>query len=186
MKGIVFTEFLDFVGAELGSDMVDDIIEDAAPASGGAYTAVGTYPYAEMGALVGALARRTGAPANQLLRAFGRHLCRRFTVKFPAFFASAPTLFDFLASVDGHIHVEVRKLYPDAELPSFRVNARGPEAIDLDYASCRALDALAEGMIAAAAEHYGFPAAIAASRIEGPDGPFVRFSITRAAGALAA
>lgn len=39
MKGIVFTEFLDFVGARYGADMVDDI-EDARLSNGGASTSV--------------------------------------------------------------------------------------------------------------------------------------------------
>ena len=186
MKGIVFTEFLDFVGAQLGPDMVDDIIDDAALPHGGAYTSVGTYPYAEMGALVGALAQRTGAPAPDLIRAFGAHLCRRFTVKFAHFFEEAPNLFDFLESVDTHIHVEVHKLYPDAELPKFRLSARGADSIDLDYASCRPLESLAEGMILSAAEHYGERVDIAKAKHEGPDGAFVRFSISRVANVLAA
>jgi len=56
MKGVVFTEFLDMVEAKFSADMVDDIIDDAKLASGGAYTAVGTYPHSEMVALGVALA----------------------------------------------------------------------------------------------------------------------------------
>lgn len=181
MKGIVFTEFLDFVSGTLGSDMTDDIIDDAALPHGGAYTAVGTYPHTEMQALVSALARRTGTSAPELLGQFGRHLCGRFAVTFPAFFAAQTNLFDFLGSANGHIHGEVHKLYPDAELPVFRIRHRSEDAIDLDYESCRPLEALAEGLIRAAADHYRQPIAIAASRIEEPAGSFVRFSIRHAA-----
>ena len=186
MKGIVFTEFLDFVGGRYGADMVDDIIEDACLSNGGAYTSVGTYPFSDMGALVGALAGRTGAAAPDLIRAFGSRLCQRFVVKFPAFFDAETCLFDFLASVDGHIHVEVRKLYPDAELPAFRVSARSARSIDVDYASCRPLEALAEGMIAAAAEHYGETVEIARMRVPVPEGEVTRFSISHAAEVMAA
>lgn len=181
MKGVVFTEFLDFVSAALGPDMADDIIEESAVPNGGAYTAVGTYPHTEMQTLVAALSRRTGTPAPEWLRLFGSHLCRRFVVKYPAFFEAQTSLFDFLDSVDGHIHVEVHKLYPDAELPVFRTCRRGADAIDLDYASCRPLESLAEGMIRAAADHYRQPVAIATSRIGEPAGSLVRFSIRHAA-----
>ncbi|GAB6843268.1 hypothetical protein HNR00_002194 [Methylorubrum rhodinum] len=181
MKGVVFTEFLDFVSGSLGADMADDIIDDADVASGGAYTAVGTYPHTEMQALVVALAHRTGTPAPDLLRLFGSHLCRRFVAKYPEFFEAKTSLFDFLDSVDGHIHVEVHKLYPDAELPVFRLNRRGADTIDLDYESCRPLEALAEGMIRAAADHYRQPVAIDTSRVEEEAGSFVRFSIQHAA-----
>lgn len=120
MKGVVFTEFLDFVSGALGSDVADDIIDDADVPNGGAYTAVGTYPYTEMQALVTALSRRTGKPVPDLLTLFGRHLCRRFAVRYPEFFTVQTSLFDFLESVDAYIHREVHKLYPDAELPVFR------------------------------------------------------------------
>lgn len=186
MKGIVFTEFLDFVGGRYGADMVDDVIDNASLANDGAYTSVGTYPYSGMSALVGELANRTGVAAPELIRAFGARLCERFAAKFPAFFDAEERLFDFLASVDGHIHVEVRKLYPDAELPTFRMSSRSPGAIDLDYASCRPLEALAEGMILAAAEHYGETIEIARTRIKGPDGDVTRFSVSSVSDALAA
>lgn len=42
MKGLVFTEFLDFVAALRGGDMVDDVIDDCRLPNGGAYTALGT------------------------------------------------------------------------------------------------------------------------------------------------
>lgn len=186
MKGIVFTEFLDYVGEAFGTDVVDDILEDAALVHGGAYTAVGTYPYAEMGALVGALATRVGIPVPVLLERFGSALCRRFAVQFPEFFPAGIGLFGFLASVDNHIHVEVHKLYPDAELPTFALTARGPDAVDFDYDSCRPLEALAEGMIRAASEHFSEPVVIEKSRFEDRDRKLVRFAIRRAAAQLAA
>lgn len=186
MKGIVFTEFLDFVDARYGADMVDDIIEDASPANGGAYTSAGAYSFEEMGALVGALATRTGVPAPDLIRAFGARLCQRFVVKFPVFFDAETCLFDFLESIDGHIHVEVRKLYPDAEPPRFHVRSRSARSIDIDYASCRPLEALAEGMILAAAEHYGETVDVVRTRVCAPEGDMTRFSISRAADAMAA
>lgn len=52
MKGIVFTEFLEMVADKFSADTVDTIIEEADPPSGGAYTAVGTYDFAEMASLV--------------------------------------------------------------------------------------------------------------------------------------
>ena len=42
MKGIVFTEFLEFVEDQMGPDMVDTIIDDCELSTGGAYTGQGT------------------------------------------------------------------------------------------------------------------------------------------------
>lgn len=177
MKGIVFTEFLDYVGSTISSDMVDDIIDDCSFEHGGAFTAVGTYPFQDMAALVGALSKRTSVPMPNLLHGFGRYLCVRFAVLYPQFFDAQGSLFDFLESVNDQIHVEVKKLYPDAELPAFDTYSRSGDQLDLDYKSCRPLAALAEGMIEAASEHYREPVAVTTQRIgDGPES-FVRFSI---------
>ena len=89
MKGVVFTEFLDMVEQRFSPDMVDDIIEDANLPSGGAYTAVGTYPHDEMVALVVALSARSGAAVPDLLRAFGEYLFGRFVQGYPGHFSAA-------------------------------------------------------------------------------------------------
>lgn len=181
MKGIVFTEFLDFVSASLGSDVADDIIEDSNVPSGGAYTAVGTYDHTEMQMLVAALAKRTGAGVGDLLAGFGRHLGHRFGALYPDFFKSRGCLFDFLESVDNHIHVEVHKLYPDAELPKFVTHSRVPNKMEFDYRSCRPLAALAEGLILGASDFFGEKVSVKHERHDAPSGDFVRFAIEHVA-----
>jgi Haem-NO-binding len=52
------------------------------------------------------------------LRSFGKHLFGRFVCNYPQFFGGINSALTFLANIEGYIHVEVRKLYPDAELPS--------------------------------------------------------------------
>lgn len=180
MKGVVFTEFLDYVGATAGPDIVDDILDDCAFEHDGAYTAVGTYPYQEMISLVVALSKRSGAQVPEVLSGFGRHLSGRFATLYPSFFENKRCLFDFLESVNDHIHVEVHKLYPDAELPAFRTHLRSETCLDLDYRSCRPLASLAEGLILGASDYFHEPIAVAQERHEEGEDAFVRFSIRRA------
>jgi hypothetical protein len=180
MKGIVFTEFLDYVDATCGRDMVDDILDDCSFPHGGAYTAVGTYPYQEMVALVGALSKRTKMGPPDLLCGFGRHLCGRFAHLYPEFFENKKCLFDFLESVNGHIHVEVYKLYPDAELPAFETHARTAANLELDYRSCKPLASFAEGLIKGASDIYREPVVVSHERREETGDAFVRFSIKHA------
>lgn len=177
MKGIVFTEFLGFVGHRFGEDMVDDIIGACPLASGGAYTAVGTYDHGEMVALCGALSERTGAPAHDLVKAFGGHLSRTFEAGYPGFFARSAQFFDFLESIEGHIHVEVRKLYPDAELPTFTIVERSAKRMVIDYRSPRRMGALAEGLIEGTGRHFGVAARVRTEGLESADGQAVRFTI---------
>ncbi|QKC85210.1 heme NO-binding domain-containing protein [Mesorhizobium sp. NZP2077] len=184
MKGMVFTELLGFVEQTYGADAVDDLIEASDLPSGGAYTAVGTYDHKEMQSLVTTLAAQSHTPANELLGLFGQHLIGRFKSLFSDFFMTAATLFDFLESIDTHIHVEVRKLYPDAELPEFRAERVGQQAMNLDYRSSRPFEALASGLILGAAHIYGETVRVERSSHEIGGEKFVRFSI-RKTGALA-
>lgn len=177
MKGMVFTEFLDFVAQRHGDDMVDDIVEATPLASGGAYTAVGTYSHQEMVALAGALAERTGQPVGDLVRAFGTHLSGTFSRSHPAFYQRAGNLFDFLESIEEHIHVEVRKLYPDTELPTFKTEERTPTRLVMLYSSPRRMGALSEGLIAGSAKRYGVEVAVQALPVEGSNGDSTRFVI---------
>lgn len=181
MKGIVFTEFLEFVEDQMGADMVDAIIDDCELSTGGAYTSVGTYPFSELRDLLMALVARSGADPAALLRGFGHKLCTTFTAGYGQYFDAARSLFDFLASIDDHIHVEVRKLYPDAELPSMRIAERSADRLLLDYRSDRGLEALAEGLIQATSDYYREPVDVSCETISDGAGEFVRFTIDRKA-----
>jgi hypothetical protein len=181
MKGIVFTEFLDMVEATHSADMVDAVIADAAPANGGAYTAVGTYPAAEMGALVGALSRLSGAPAPDLLRGFGHHVFGRFAIGYPDLFTGIDDVLVFLSSIEDVIHIEVRKLYPDAELPSLEAVRTGPSGLRLTYRSPRCMADFAEGLTEGASAHFGQPLAIGRSHPRGTPVPEVVFTVDKLA-----
>jgi hypothetical protein len=179
MKGVVFTEFLDMVESRFSADMVDDIIDDADLPSAGAYTAIGTYPHEEIVALVGALSQRSGMAVPDLLRAYGQHLFDRFVVSYPAFFAEARDAFSFLAGIESIIHAEVRKLYPDAELPHFEVERSGDAQLVLIYDSRRHFEDLAEGLMQGCVTHFGGGIDIRRELLGEGDARKERFTLTR-------
>jgi hypothetical protein len=154
MKGIVFTEMMEMVETTWSLDMVDTIIARSQVASGGAYTAVGSYPHAEIVALVGALSEETGVPAPELIRRLGQHLFGHFTHTYPRFFQGMKSSFQFLSGIESVIHAEVRKLYPDAELPTFEVEPSHDRLV-LTYHSEHPLDYLAQGLIEGCVTHFG-------------------------------
>lgn len=155
MKGIVFAEFLEFVEEQFSPEMSDRLIETSDLPSQGVYTSVGTYPREEMVTLVTNLSSLVGVPAPDLLKAFGKHLFGQFLVKFPAFFEGVATSFEFLSHVENVVHLEVRKLYPDAELPSFSCTFPDDRRMEMIYESKSNLPDLAEGLILACLEHFG-------------------------------
>ncbi len=182
MKGVVFTEFLELVETAFSPEVADKIITRANVPSGGAYTAVGTYDHAEMLALVTELSRETGAPVPALVHTFGKHLFQRFTAGFPHFFA-VPSAFDFLARVHDYIHVEVRKLYADAELPSFDNERPDDRTLIMTYRSHRPFADLAAGLIESAIEHWGGGIDVLRETLDEPGRTAVRFTLTRRAAA---
>jgi hypothetical protein len=177
MKGMVFTEFIEMVEEVFSADMADDIIEDADLPSGGAYTAIGTYDHGEMVSLVGQLSQRTGVPVPDLLRAFGRHLFGRFSILYPEMFQDIHSVFDFLKKIESYIHVEVRKLYPDAQLPSFD-HQEQDDRFELHYRSQRPFADLAEGLILGCIAHFDGQLVVNRHDISSPPGTEARFVVT--------
>ena len=181
MKGIVFTEFLEMVESQLGMEMVDRIILTAELPNDGAYTAVGTYDHAELVRLLGALSQASGTSVPDLLRQFGLHLFRRFSVLYASLFAGISNAFEFLRAVDKYIHVEVLKLYPDAELPRFICENAGPDELVLLYSSPRGLGDLAEGLIHGCVAYYNEPMRLSRTDLPSSHGErHVRFHLARA------
>lgn len=147
MKGIIFTEFLDMVEKKFSIETVDHIIESSNLSSGGSYTAVGTYPHTEMAELVINLGRETGIPVKDLLITFGNYLFNRLAEMYPNFVSPEMGLLNFLESIENHIHIQVKKLYPDAELPQFKTKLVHEKKLEMVYESERHLGDLAEGLL---------------------------------------
>jgi hypothetical protein len=181
MKGMVFTEFLEMVEDKFGYDVTDDIVEASKDklSTEGAYTAVGTYPHSEMITLVKNLSVATKIPVPKLVHVFGEHLLNQFAKHYTVFFESVDNTFDFLKSIDNHIHVEVLKLYPDAELPRFNCFHPNDEQnkLAMIYTSERAMSDLAAGLIEGAIKYYNENITYEKEMLES-DGKKVKFTLT--------
>lgn len=164
------------VEKEFGYAMVDQLIESTDLESNGIYTNVGTYDYREMHKLVHSLHQKTEISIPELMQAFGRHMHKIFTSGYGLFYTSCRDAFEFLESIENHIHVEVRKLYPDAELPSFQTRRIDNHTLEMIYSSKRQMGEFAKGLIKNAIEYYDQDASIEQELID-PDGSMVRFVI---------
>ncbi|MBC8165370.1 MAG: heme NO-binding domain-containing protein [Bryobacteraceae bacterium] len=179
MKGMVFTEFLEMVEQKFDPETVDTIIENSNLPSGGAYTSVGTYDHQEMIELVGQLSAMTGIAAADLIRTFGKHLFGRFAVNYPVFFEGIHSTLAFLPNIDSYVHVEVLKLYPDAELPSFECRFDELDSFEMIYRSKHPFPDLAEGLIQGCIEHFGDSMDVKREDFNDASGPGSRFLISR-------
>lgn len=183
MKGIVFAEFIEMVEQRYSLAVVDRIIRESNLATGGAYTAVGTYDHQEMVEMVGHLSEVTGVSVADLLRTFGENLLKRFTEAYPAYFAECSSAFEFLATLDNKIHVEVRKLYPDAELPRFDHEFPTSDRMILEYRSRRSFADLAEGLLRGCIGYFGERIELTRTDMPCKDGAHTRFELARQADA---
>lgn len=177
MKGVVFTSFLEMVEGSHGLDMVDDIIDACDLPSGGSYTAVGTYDHTEIVALVVALHEKTGVSVADLLGTFGEHLFSILIQSYPQFGAHLTSSLDMFESIENYIHVEVRKLYPDAELPTFQCDRIAPDKLKMIYQSSRHFEDLCEGLIRGALKHFAETAEITRTTL-GEEGELFEIHLT--------
>jgi len=152
MKGIVFTEFLELVEDKFGIETVQSIIDQCDLSTDGIYTSVGTYDHKDIFMMVGKLSELKGIPIPDLLQIYGKYFFTILSSSYPQFMKKKD-LFSFLDSIDNYIHVEVLKLYPEAELPKF-----DSEIVDnkmtLLYQSTRKMADFAIGLVMGAAEYY--------------------------------
>ena len=178
MKGVVFTEFFEMVEGLFGYEMVDYLIEQTDLPSKGIYTAVGTYDHVEIVSLVTTLHKKSEIPVSTLLEKFGHYLYGTFSSNYPHLVDGANTAFDMLASIEDYIHVEVRKLYPDAQLPHFEIKDKSDNHLTMIYRSDRKMADLAFGLITACLESFDTKADVKMT-VEDEEGKQVRFTIDK-------
>jgi len=178
MKGIVFTEFLDLVESKFGIEMVDKIIEQSELDSGGVYTSIGTYRFYEMLQLLQNLSNNTGISIDDLLLVYAEHFFVVLKDSYPGLLATYKDPIEMLSSIEDHIHVEVKKIYPDAELPTFVVEEKSNNSLVLLYKSNRAMHHFGLGLMNKTFEHFNSSAKIILEKIKA-DGTEVRFIISK-------
>lgn len=177
MKGLLFTEFMDMVEEVFSDEILDEIIDQADLPNNGAYTTVGTYDHEEIVRMVVTLSEKTTTPVPELLEAFGQYLLVQFIKGDPQFFDEAKDAFDFLSNIDGYIHVEVLKLYPDAQLPKFYHQQHSDKHLSTYYLSSRHFEDLAIGLIKGTLAHYEVPGRVTKSESQWQGKDAIKFDI---------
>ncbi len=153
MKGVIFAFLADMVEDKFGLEAWDSILHETN--LDGIYVSADTYDDEQLFRLVEAASAKTGIDADDLIRSFGKYSFGKFQQMHPDFCNPNFSLKQFLLTVDNVIHVEVKKLHPDAILPSFKYDEISDNELSMFYNSPRKLCILAEGLIAGAAEFYG-------------------------------
>ncbi|WP_369049433.1 heme NO-binding domain-containing protein [Tenacibaculum sp. UWU-22] len=178
MKGIVFTEFLELVEKKFGLEMVDKIIAQSKLESQGAYTSVGTYKFSEMIQLLQNLSLNTGINKDDLLLLYAQHFFEALRENYPDIFLKYKDPIEMLSSIETHIHREVEKIYPNAELPTFEVLEQTSTTLIMVYKSDRAMYYFGLGLMNKTFEYFNTSATIEIEKIK-ENGTEVKFIITK-------
>ena len=120
MKGMIFTELFELIEEKFGFELLDDVIMESKLENDGTYAATGNYQFSELLKVVVSLSNKSGVSIPDLLEVFGEHLFSKLVKSFPHL-VEKQSLLHFIPEVENYIHVEVKKLYPDVELPKFEI-----------------------------------------------------------------
>lgn len=171
MKGIIFNVVETAVTKLHGASAWDDILDHAGV--DGSYTALGTYPDAELMCIVASACELTSADPDDLLVVVGRAILPDLASSVGDLVNYDGTAFEFLGIIDEVIHVEVRKLYPDAATPAVITRQLDDRSIEVTYGSSRGMWALAQGLILGAGDLFEEPLVVTRHPEPTPDGETV-------------
>jgi len=152
MKGIIFTEFLDIVETTFGLEICQQMLDHAS--DDGVYTNVGSYDHRALVQLIHALSKITDTPVEILQEAYGEAVFTHLFNTLPNLSNQQHDTFSFIKSVESHIHIEVKKLYPDATPPHFEFLSETEHQMIMDYKSARCLSHVCLGLIKGCAKYF--------------------------------
>jgi hypothetical protein len=180
MLGLVFTSLIEMMEEKFSYDFADEVLEEAKLKNDGAYTAVGYYDFNELVKIASLVSTKTNTPMPALLTAFGEYLMDDIADGHPHIVKDYASLFDMLTRLDAEIHVRVRQLYENANLPHFSIGEKTDTTIELQYSSERRLEHLAHGLLNGASTLFNEP--IEVEIIETPEEDYdVLIKVTKVA-----
>ncbi|MUK43849.1 guanylate cyclase [Aliivibrio fischeri] len=176
MKGIIFSEFLELVEDKFGLNVCQQMLDENDDE--GAYTAVGTYDHKHLVKLIISLSKVTGVSIEDLQQVYGKSVFLTLFQSMPGLDGQALTTFDFIRQVESYIHLEVKKLYAEANPPRFKFISSTETEMVMDYISARCFSHVCFGLILGCAEHFNESIDIQMTPIL-DDGSQVRFTLTK-------
>lgn len=178
MIGILFTKLIEFVEDRFGHMCNDQMIAASMLETKGAYTRGGNYSLEEFTILFEQLSIVTGISTDLLFREYGQYLFSRMIELYP-FVIQHSSILDFIANINTVIHPQIKKIYPEAELPFFHVISFENCSLTIDYVSEKNLYTLAEGLMLGASQYFNQQIDVKYAFIEEKHPLIVRFIVTQ-------
>lgn len=180
MKGAIFNIFETFIADNFGDATYECIYAAALPKmqTKCPFVGPGSYPDADFMALVQHTVDELNISVEDATKAFGNFAFSKLADSAPDFVKPYNHPKPFLKTIDSVIHVEVRKMYPDAMLPKFWYQDTGADTLTLCYQSPRKLYYFVDGMIHAVCDHFQVETSLSWAIKDEGNGEFAEYHIT--------
>lgn len=155
MKGIIFNLLESYIEKNFDDDIVETIFDENDLITKEPFVGPGTYPDEDLYLLIDKTSKYANKEKNAILFDLGKHMLHKVLLKYPEFTKNISHPKDFILSVDQVIHVEVKKLYPDATTPGFIYKEISNDKLEMTYLSNRKFCFLAEGLLEGTKEYFG-------------------------------
>ena len=154
MNGLVLTEIGKFAEARLGAQVWHDAVRTAGIPQR-IYYRVADYPDQEALALLSVLSSCLQQPLPSVLEGLGEFIVPDL-IKIARFWIKPEwRTLDLIANTERTIHETLRHETSRTDPPRLRCRRSGPQEVVVTYDSARRMCALARGIIAGVAAHYG-------------------------------
>lgn len=153
MHWIIYAELKKFVELRLGPDRWDTILI-AAKLGAAKFVAGQNRPDSDAAAIVGAAARLTGTPAQQLLESFGEFLVPDLLKFYGNLVRPEWRTLDVIQNAEQAIHTIVRVNDSTARPPKLACERTAKDTVTIRYDSPRQMCGVARGIVNGLAAHY--------------------------------
>ena len=171
MKGEIFNLLEGFIISLVGEEKFEEIYRVCLPnlETKQAYVGPESYPDKDFFQIVKRAVSVLGVEKEAAIKSFGKYCFPRLFAKIPESQRKYSNLKEFLLTINDVIHVEVKKLSPNATPPEFTYIDAGPNELVMVYKSKRKLYDFVEGMIESAAEYFLTTVFIRRETVEGSE-----------------
>lgn len=156
MHGMIHTALQRYVETSFGAETWKTLLARTGLAQA-VFTPLGTYPDAQITALVAEAEALSGIPTATLLEGFGEFLVPTYLWMYGALLKPEWRTLEVLENTEETVHRVVRMRNPGAEPPRLRVLRTAKDQVELTYASARKLCAVARGIARGIAKRFEEP-----------------------------
>lgn len=156
MKGIILNIFEKYIIEKHNNSYLEHILQSSNLTSDGIFISAETYPDEDLVSLITHYCKLNDLNINHFQKTLGEYTLKQFSLRYPAFFEHYNHPIEFLKSLNSTIHVEVKKLYHEAQTPNINIEEFKDGNLTITYKSKRQMTDFMEGLLLGAINHYGY------------------------------